>query len=366
MTEVILPTRAERCQKHKKLRQKLLKTQKHCEEHKNIKRRRQTTGKTSMSFSQSVKEEILKNLKKIKGCCIAPFLTAVLRSIGSLSRDDFGYSLCVESDNGAFLEFCARIAEQQFGVDSAFYEIRSDGNSPDVKFMYRFDAALGEKLCLICHDDEGNIRPVKSAPAKLGRECCRRAFMQGLFLSCGSVTVPESESAFAEGKGGYHLEMRFSDVDFADFVAKEFSEQDLRRVTRKKNTILYIKDSAKIADFFAYVDAVNARFRVENIIIERSFRNTANRQRNCIDSNIDKAVCTGLRQLAAIEKLKKSGSFDALPEPLKQVAAARENNPDATLQEIADILGISKSGANHRLRRLTEIAEEQPTQPKKD
>lgn len=299
----------------------------------------------NVSFSQSVKDEILKSIKKLKGCCATSFLYAILKSAGSLSLDSFGRSVSVESDNGALAEFCARLAEQQFDVGSAMFEIRNEKDDK-TRYVLKFDIELGEKLGL-----------TKGFEPQLQNECCRRAFLQGLFLSCGSCTVPHSEGAFSESKSaGYHLELRFSDPDFADFAAEKFPELGFGRIDRKNNVVLYLKDSEKIADFFVLCDAINAKFSVENIIIERSYRNTANRQRNCIDSNIDKAVSASLRQLAAVEKLKKEGKFETLPPQLKQIAEVREQNPDANLSEIAALLGISKSGANHRLTRLTEIA----------
>lgn len=319
-----------------------------------------TKAKTGepMSFSQNVKEEILKNFKKVKGCCATSFLTAVLKSIGSLCVDSFGYCFSVESDNGALLEFCSSLAQSQFDVGSAIYEIRqTKDSSENVKYICKFDVELGQKLGLLYFDSARSVHIVEKPKLKLSEECCRRAFMQGLFLSCGSASVPESSEAFSESKhSNYHLELRIANADFATFVEEQFPERCFRKTERKNNTVLYVKDSAKIAEFLVFVNAINASFRVENIIIERSYRNAANRQRNCIDSNIDKAVSAGLKQIAAIEKIKKSGKFHALPQQLKDVAAVREENPDANLSEIAAILQISKSGVNHRLAKLCEIA----------
>ena len=311
-----------------------------------------------MSFSQSVKEEILNNIKKMKGCCATSFLTAVLKSIGSICVDNNGYGYSVETDNGDLLMFSAELSQWAFGAECSVFQIDGeDGKSP--KFMGRFDVSLGEKLNLVFRDGEG-LHISNTPSVNLAKPCCRRAFVQGLFLSCGSASIPEvsDEKNFESAHSNYHLELRFSNAEFANFVQKEFAELDFRQTVRKSSTVLYLKDSEKIADFFVYVDAVNAKFTVENVIIGRSYRNNANRQRNCIESNIDKTVNASEKHLAAIAKIRQAGKFALITPNLQEIATLREQNPEANLSELATILGISKSGVNHRLAKLLEIAED--------
>lgn len=311
-----------------------------------------------MSFSQSVKEEVFKNVQKLKGCCATSFLTAVLKSIGSLCLDENGYCFSVETDNLALLDFCGNLCQNKFATDCAIYQIGEDG-SKNARYVGKFPASLGEKLRLTYRDDEGFFRIADEVFVNLQNHCCRRSFVQALFLSCGSATIPNvANDTFAESDhSNYHLELRFSNWDFAEFVLKTFAELEFRQTQRKNNAVLYIKDSEKISDFFVFVDAVNAKFTLENVLIGRSYRNAANRQRNCIDSNIDRAVSAAVKQLEVIAKIRNAGKFDVLPQQLKEVAVAREQNPSANLAELAAILRISKSGVNHRLAKLTEFAE---------
>lgn len=297
----------------------------------------------------------MNNIKKIKGCCATSFLTAVLKSIGSICVDSNGYGFSMETDNGDLLMFCAELSRSAFGLDCSVFQITGDdGKNP--KYMGRFDVELGQKLDLIRNDDGLRVVPVPNV--NLQKPCCRRAFVQALFLSCGSASIPVGDkNSFESTQSSYHMELRFSNAEFAAFVQKEFQELDFRMTTRKNNTVLYLKDSEKIADFFVYADAVNAKFTVENVIIGRSFRNTANRQRNCIDSNIGKSVHASERHIAAIAKIRQAGRFAMLAPALQEVAIAREQNPEANLAELAVILNISKSGVNHRLTKLLEIAE---------
>lgn len=312
-----------------------------------------------MSFSQTVKEEILKNVKKVKGCCATSFLTAVLKSIGLLCLEHNAFRFDVESDNLELLEFCAALARNNLGEESEIVCYRQSNKSvgANAKYTLKFRKELGTKLGLTRAD--GTLGGNDELALDLDKPCCKRTFLQALFLSAGSVSVPTAgEDVFSESAHGrYHLEIRFSNAEFATFVQRAFPEIDFKQIERKNCAVLYLKESAKIADFFVSVDAVNAKFAVENIIIGRSFRNTANRQRNCIDSNIEKTVMAGSKQIEAIKYIRAMGMFDALPQQLKDVAVAREQHPDANLAELAAILGISKSGVNHRLARLAELQE---------
>ena len=311
-----------------------------------------------MSFSQSVKEEILKNVKKIKGCCATSFLTAVTKSIGLLCLESNAFRYDLESDNLDLLEFCATLARNFFDEESELSCYRQKNKSVGtVKYTLKFGNGFGVKLGLINAD--GSLAEPNALRVDLAEPCCRRAFLQGVFLSSGSVTVPQAEGDVLQqsARGNYHLELRCYNADFAAFIQNTYTEIDFKRIERKNGVVLYMKESAKIADFLVSVDAVNATFTVENIIIGRSFRNAANRQRNCIERNIEKSVNAGIKQLEAIRYIRSMGMFDALPQQLKDVAVAREQYPDANLTELATVLGISKSGVNHRLNRLIELQE---------
>lgn len=313
-----------------------------------------------MTFSQNVKNEILKSAKNLRGCCAESFLTAVLKSVGSLDLTFKGFAFSVQSDNHDLLGLCQKIAEKM-GFPS---EIESDNSGIKGQAVYdcTFYGNLGEKLGLVKKDADGAMDFCADYDALIPTtECCRRAFMQGLFVSGGSVVIPTAESDFGENtsKSKYHLELRFSDADFAKAVQRAYSEREFKSVARKNCTVLYLKDSEKIADFLVYLNAMSAKLKLENVIIGRSLRNAANRQSNCIAANIDKSVMACERQLAAIETLKKRGVYNNLPQNLMDAAVVREQNPEANLEEIAAKLGVSKSGANHRLNKIISLAESQ-------
>lgn len=312
-----------------------------------------------MTFSQTVKSEILKNIRKINGCCATAFLTAVVKAIGSLELGFDGFGFSIESDNYDLVNFVVALAHDNLGVSGKIQSSNPNAKGAAV-YSCEFHKSIGTKLGLVYRDREG-IMHLNDDVGKLlpTKECCKRAFMQGLLLAAGSVVIPVADSDVGENTSGarYHAELRFADRDFAEAVMGAYAEIPFRLATRKNVTILYLKDSEVIADFLVYANAMSAKLKLENIIIGRSLRNTANRQRNCIAANIDKSVNASERQLAAIAEIRKRGLFDGLTTQLKEVAVVREDYPEATLDELAAKLGISKSGANHRLTRLIQIAE---------
>ncbi len=308
-----------------------------------------------MTFSQNVKSEILRSVRNVGRCCATSFLAAVLKSIGSLTLGRGEYAFSVESDNVDFLKLCATIARDRLDVNSRIstYNMSAKGTAV---YSCTFDAKLGEKLGLTVRDASGILSLVDVRSIMPAEPCCKKAFLQGLFVSCGSVVIPSSEDMSAIEKVKYHLELRFSDGEFAQAVANCYAAAEFKTTLRKNLTVLYIKDSERISDLLVYLNATNAKLELENVMVFRSVRNDVNRQNNCDVANIEKTIAAASRQLKAIAVCRESGRFEQLPDSLKEIALLRESNPEATLDEIAAKLKISKSGANHRFAKLMEIA----------
>lgn len=307
-----------------------------------------------MTFSQNVKSEILKTVRNSKGCCATSFLTAVLKSVGSLTLGHDGYAFSVESDNADFLTICSSLALNELGVNA---EVSSNLSAKGATtYNCLFDGTLGEKLGLISRDSDGALIFGDIATLFPTQPCCLRAFLQGLFVACGSVVIPIDKPVDVSDKSRYHLELRFTDAAFADIVSDGYNELSFRTTPRKNHVILYLKDSERIADFLVYVNAIKAKLELENVLVVRSVRNDSNRQTNCTFANIEKSIAASSKQLAAIATLRQMGVFDGLTDSLKEIALLREKYPESNLDEIADMLNISKSGANHRFAKLIELA----------
>ena len=197
------------------------------------------------------------------------------------------------------------------------------------------------------------------------QDCCKNSYVAALFAACGSVAFSPLKTLDqkAGNRFGYHLEFSLTSRRAADDLVCLLEEKDFRfKIAERKNVwAVYIKDSASICDMLAYMGADKAVLTLNNLLIEREIRNNANRQKNCITANIDKSVDASEKHIAAINKIRaREGMFDRLAPHLKEIAAARVENPFSTLDELADKLGLTKSCVNHRLRKITEIASRLP------
>ena len=188
--------------------------------------------------------------------------------------------------------------------------------------------------------------------ADLSRECCRRAFVKGAFLAAGSVSDP--------GRS-YHLEISVPSREYAEFLASVIKKMGpVARISkRKENYIVYIKDSDDIADMLNIMEAHVALMDVENVRIVKEVRNSVNRQVNCDIANTRKTIGAAKRQIESILYIKEHAGLDTLTPELAEMAEVRLENPDLPLNELGQMLSvpIGKSGANHRLAKLCEIAE---------
>lgn len=183
----------------------------------------------------------------------------------------------------------------------------------------------------------------------------KKAYLAGIFLSCGSVFIPEEE------KGSYLLEFVFGNESFAQNF-KEFLDEvgfKCKLTERKELAVVYIKESETISDILAYIGAIEAMLGVQNLKVYRSVRNNENRKSNCVVANIGKTVEAAQKQISAIEKLKETGKFNLLSGSLKEVAELRLLEPEEKLETLAEKLGVTKSCINHRLRKIISIAEEE-------
>jgi DNA-binding protein WhiA len=186
----------------------------------------------------------------------------------------------------------------------------------------------------------------------LSRPQLAAAFLRGLFLGCGTLSDP---------KKNYHMEFVLSSKDFADRLLNILNNQKIfaKIVFRKSNYVVYLKSGDDIANLLTVIGAHSSVLDLENIRILKEMRNNVNRAVNCETANINKTVNAAVRQLKMIQLIDKKIGIQNLSEPLAQAAMLRLNNPEATLSELAEMTsGFTKSGINHRFRKLKQIAEE--------
>ena len=193
--------------------------------------------------------------------------------------------------------------------------------------------------------------------AVLEDDVCVSAFLRGVFLSCGSVNNPEKD---------YHLEFSVPYKNLCHDLVKIISTAErllytLKIVERKGIYIAYLKDSEQISDFLAFINAPVASMQIIQTKILKEIRNNTNRKTNSEVANMKKTITASMQQQKAIEKIRDTKGLESLSEELRQVAVLRLENPEMSLREIGEhtIPPISRSGVNHRMQKLLELAEEQ-------
>ena len=222
-----------------------------------------------------------------------------------------------------------------------------------MKKAYNIDTVIGVKgqkkadLLAIMGDLSG---PADTSLLK--QACCRRAFIRGAFLSCGSISDPTK---------GYHLEFVCNNRTQAEQLQEIIGQFDIEAkiVCRKKYFVVYVKEGAGIVELLNIMEAHVALMNLENLRILKEMRNSINRRVNCEAANIQKTVQASTRQVEDIIYLRDYYGFSRLPDNLREMAEVRLAYPEAALKELGEYLSppVGKSGVNHRLRKLSELAE---------
>ncbi len=298
-----------------------------------------------MSFSGKVKEELFGQTGRSRHCQLAE-LAALFGCLGQVILErDGNYIIKFTTENLTVLKKCYILIKKALRIEPDF-SVRGHHQY----LLYIFDGDESEQF----------LRAIQ-VPADLSlvskkliqKTCCRRAFIRGLFLACGSMTDPNRS---------YHLELAIGVKEHADEIREILGVCGLEAkvIERKNMYVIYMKEGSAIADFLNVIGAHVALMEFENVRILKEMRNSINRQVNCETANIKKAVSAATRQITDIQYIHDTVGFGNLSENLSQIARLRLENPDVTLKELGDMLEppLGKSGVNHRLRRLSEIAED--------
>lgn len=296
-----------------------------------------------MSFAGKVKEELREQIGKSRHCQLAE-LSAYFAICGQvIMEEDGNYIIKFSTENLTVLR------KSYMLVRKALHVI------PDISIRGRHQYIL-----YILDDEEAQafLQGIQvETESIIQKPCCRRAFLRGIFVSCGSVTDPER---------GYHLEMVLGNYGFAEKIRGIIGKFGLEAkiIERKSNYVVYMKEGASIVDFLNIIGAHLALMEFENVRILKEMRNTINRKVNCETANIKKTVSAASRQVEDIRYIHDTIGFGSLTDNLAEIARVRLENPEVSLKELGEMLDppIGKSGVNHRLRKLSEIAEKRRRQ----
>ena len=308
-----------------------------------------------MSFSSEVKEELSEQIASGRHCRLAE-TAAILSLCGKIViTENDRYCVKIQTENLA-------VARKYFTLLRKTFNIRAEVSvrkSREVRFYSVIVSKdpearrlLGE-TCLL--DEDGNVSECMSPMHHrlLRQNCCRRAFIRGAFLAVGSVSDPEKS---------YHFEI----VCTASEKARQLQELlasydvDAKVVLRKRHYVVYIKEGSQIVELLGLMGAHISLMQLENVRIVKEMRNSVNRKVNCETANLNKTVSAAVRQAEDIRYIQEKIGLDKLPMDLEETARLRLEHTEASLKELGDMLSpkVGKSGVNHRLRKLSQIADD--------
>ena len=308
-----------------------------------------------MSFSSEVKEELSEQIASGRHCRLAE-TAAILSLCGKIViTENDRYCVKIQTENLA-------VARKYFTLLRKTFNIRAEVSvrkSREVRFCSVIVSKdpearrlLGE-TCLL--DEDGNVSECMSPMHHrlLRQNCCRRAFIRGAFLAVGSVSDP---------KKSYHFEIVCTAPEKARQLQELLASYDVdaKVVLRKRHYVVYIKEGSQIVELLGLMGAHISLMQLENVRIVKEMRNSVNRKVNCETANLNKTVSAAVRQAEDIRYIQEKIGLDKLPMDLEETARLRLEHTEASLKELGDMLfpKVGKSGVNHRLRKLSQIADD--------
>lgn len=306
-----------------------------------------------MSFSTDVKKELGKVHTKLKEIERSEAYGLLL-----FCRRFSPEEIYFRTESGAAAERFSQVVAE---VTGAIVEVQKT-------LTARKNSSVIYKVCIPSRDDceriftsfghDSGAPSTRINMANLEFEPCAAAFLRGAFLTCGSVTAPETE---------YRLEFNTVHKNLSDDLCRVIRETTElaggraaapKTANRRGSYVVYLKDSEDISDLLTLMGAGNASMTVMQVKIEKSLENTLNRKINSQIANTDKTVSAAAKQVSAIDALERSGVLETLSDELKAAAALRREHPIASLKELVELsnVPISKSGLNHRLNKLVDLS----------
>lgn len=304
-----------------------------------------------MSFSAVTKNELARVMGQ-RSCCRLAELAALIKMDGSIQiSGGRQVALNIVTENAAVARKIFSLVKSLFGLQTEVLVQRKTRLRKNNVYLVRIPPQQGtneilSRLGMV----DGSEESVRDDLVR--RECCRRAYLRGVFLGGGSVNSPE---------GTYHLEVITDNEKFANFIGKLIQKFHLTaKVSQRKNWyVVYLKESEQISGFLNIMGAHSALLNFENARIYKGMRNQVNRLVNCETANLNKTVNAAVRQIENIELIRDTVGLEQIPDSLREAAELRVQYPDASLKELGDMMlpQLGKSGVNHRLRKIDEIAE---------
>ncbi len=310
-----------------------------------------------MSFSSEVKKELSVLMPTTRHCLIAE-LSGLIGMCGHITTTAEGdHGIYVASEHKYIVGKCQTIIKKVFGCESesAVRYNKETRNYQYIMMVVDSDQAIKILISTKLMNKDGSVHPKMALLNKMGitNVCCKKAYLRGVFLAGGSVSDPEKS---------YHLEIVTPNIEKATQIMETMNvfKLDARIVARRRYFVVYIKEGSHIADMLNVIGAHISLMNLENVRVVKEVRNSINRQVNCETANMGKTINAAFKQIEDIKYIKDNIGFNGLNEGLEKIAELRLEYPDIPLKDLGTMLipPVGKSGVNHRLRKISCIAEE--------
>lgn len=304
-----------------------------------------------MSYASDVKKEL--TTLEVHQANAKAELMALIRLNGSLNLANHRFILNIQSENPAIARRIYQLLKKFYAIDGELLVRRKMKLKKNNLYIVRLKKGTENVLTDLGIFDGTSLQRT-SAIKLLKSDSQVRSYLRGAFLAAGSVNNPETSR--------YHLEIYSLYEDQNTMICQLMNRYQLnaRKTQRRSGYITYLKEAEKIADFLSLIGATSAMLKFEDIRIVRDMRNSVNRIVNCENANLNKIADASNHQLENIKYLDQQIGLEHLPLKLQEIAYARLSHPEISLKELGDVVPngpISKSGVNHRLRKLNEYAE---------
>lgn len=303
-----------------------------------------------MSFSTEIKNELCSlKLSRVENIS---FLSGFVRNTKLENVD----KISLFTENPKIVRYLYILFKEIYGVSPLIEKGKSNNFNKNIYY----NLIINENVNFILKDimviDDNNNFVMTPKSYIIDSEELKRAYLRGVFLSCGSINDPK--------KLGYHMEFFINNKGEANFVSQLLDDFYINNkvLARENNYMVYVKEAEKIGDFLRIISANVSLLYFEDIRIYRDHKNMTNRLNNCEQANVDKIVATAQKQIEDIDTIINTIGFDLIDEKLKDVIVYRKKYPDVSLNDLSIIMSeetgkpITKSGLNHRLRKIQEMS----------
>ncbi|GEQ04489.1 DNA-binding protein WhiA [Staphylococcus gallinarum] len=304
-----------------------------------------------MSFASDMKNELTRI--EVDEANAKAELSALIRMNGALSLANQQFVINVQTENATTARRIYSLIKKVFGVEVELLVRKKMKLKKNNIYICRIKSQSREIL-----NDLGILKDGvftrEIDESMIQDDEMKRSYLRGAFLAGGSVNNPETSS--------YHLEIFSLYEDHSEGLTQLMNNYELnaKHLERKKGSIAYLKEAEKISDFLSLIGGFQALLKFEDVRIVRDMRNSVNRLVNCETANLNKTVSAAMKQVESIQLIDEEIGLDNLPERLREIAKLRVEHQDVSLKELGEMMStgtISKSGVNHRLRKLNEMAD---------